>query len=90
MPALSRLKYTRADVRCALPDDYGDIIDELIHSDSAYDEDKELYYTNTIDNIIELDQSDAVIGRDERADSAACNRRLLLSAIFLTAVRAQI
>lgn len=54
-------KYTRAAVRRAMTDDYGDIIDELIHSDSYYDPNKELYHTSMIDNIIELDQADAVI-----------------------------
>lgn len=54
-------KYTRSDVRRALTDEYGDIIDELIHADSLYDENKELYYTSTIDNIITLGQADAVI-----------------------------
>ncbi|MBS7299100.1 MAG: fructose-1,6-bisphosphatase [Eubacteriales bacterium] len=54
-------KYTRADVRRALPDDYGDIIDELIHEDVAYDDDKSLYYASTIDNIIKLGQADSVI-----------------------------
>ncbi|MBQ7793592.1 MAG: fructose-1,6-bisphosphatase [Clostridia bacterium] len=54
-------KYTRAEVRSALPDDYGDIIDELIHADSAYDDDKELYYSSTVDNIVRLGQADSVI-----------------------------
>ncbi len=54
-------KYTRSEVRNALPDDYGNIIDELIHADSDYDDDKELYYSSTIDNIIGLGQADSVI-----------------------------
>ncbi len=54
-------KYTRSEVHQALPDDYGDIINELIHSDSDYGDDKELYYTSTIDNIIRLGQADSVI-----------------------------
>ena len=54
-------KYTRSDVRNALPDDYGDIIDELIHEDVAYDDDKALYYASTVDNIINLGQADSVI-----------------------------
>ena len=84
-------KYTRADVRCALPDDYGDIIDELIHSDSAYDEDKELYYTNTIDNIIELDQSDAVIvAMSELIQRLAIGRLHIIGDIFDRGPRADI
>ncbi len=54
-------KYTRTEVRDALGDDYGDIIDELIHADSDYDNDKNLYYASTIDNIITLGQADSVI-----------------------------
>ncbi len=54
-------KYTRSEVREALPDDYGNIIDELVHADSDYDDDKELYYATTIDSIIALNQADSVI-----------------------------
>lgn len=84
-------KYTRADVRSALPDDYGDIIDELIHSDSAYDEDKELYYTNTVDNIIELDQADAVIvAMSELIQRLAIGRLHIIGDIFDRGPRADI
>lgn len=54
-------KYTRSEVRNALPDNYGDIIDELIHLDCVKDDNKELYYQSTIDSIIRLKQADDVI-----------------------------
>ncbi len=54
-------KYTRQEVRNALPGAYKDIIDELIHADSIIDEDKELYYESIVENIVSLGQADDVI-----------------------------
>ena len=53
-------KYTRSKVRKALPQDYGYIIDELLHT--SHDEiDKREYYENIIESIIEVGQAPAVI-----------------------------
>ena len=84
-------KYTRAAVLRALPDDYGDIIDELIHQNSDYYSDKELYYGSTIDNIIELDQADAVIvAMSELIQRLAIGRLHIIGDIFDRGPRADI
>ena len=53
-------KYTRAKVREALPADYQYIIDELLHT-SGEEHDKQEYYRNIIDTVIEVGQSEAFI-----------------------------
>ncbi|MBR5124697.1 MAG: fructose-1,6-bisphosphatase, partial [Clostridia bacterium] len=53
-------KYTRAKVREALPDDYRHIIDELLHT-SGEEHDKQEYYRNIIDTVIEVGQAEAFI-----------------------------
>lgn len=53
-------KYTRARVRAALPEDFADILDELLHLN--YDaRNKENYYDNIIESVIELGQADAFV-----------------------------
>ena len=50
-------KYTRSKVRKALPQEYGYIIDELLHTN--YDAlNKEKYYANIISTIIDIDRAD--------------------------------
>ena len=49
-------KYTRADVRAALPDDFADIIEELLHEQEGVGN-KHDYYLSIIDTIIALDQA---------------------------------
>lgn len=84
-------KYTRAAVLRALPDDYGELIDELIHQNSDYCSDKELYYSSTIDNIIELDQADAVIvAMSELIQRLAIGRLHIIGDIFDRGPRADI
>ncbi len=53
-------KYTREKVREALPDDYRNIIDELLHT-SGEEHDKQAYYQNIITTVIEIGQADAFI-----------------------------
>ena len=53
-------KYTRAKVREALPADYQYIIDELLHT-SGEEHDKQEYYRNIIDTVIEVGQAEAFI-----------------------------
>ena len=53
-------KYTRAKVREALPADYQYIIDELLHT-SGEEHDKQEYYRNIMDTVIEVGQSEAFI-----------------------------
>ena len=53
-------KYTRAKVRDALPADYQYIIDELLHT-SGEEHDKQEYYRNIIDTVIEVGQAEAFI-----------------------------
>lgn len=53
-------KYSRSKVRKAMPKDYEYIIDELLHAnDNSYN--KEYYYNQIINTIIELDRADAFI-----------------------------
>ncbi len=53
-------KYTRSKVRKALPKEFAYIIEELLHENSA-SMDKEMYYTEIIHTIIDLDQADRFI-----------------------------
>ena len=53
-------KYTRAKVRDALPADYQYIIDELLHT-SGEEHDKQEYYRNIIDTVIEVGRAEAFI-----------------------------
>lgn len=53
-------KYTRAKVRKAMPQDYAEIIDELIHFDPS-DTDKRDYYEKIITTIIDLDRASSFI-----------------------------
>lgn len=54
-------KYTRAKIRGFLPESFGDIIDELIHSNTDYGADKASYYNELINTIVELNQADDFI-----------------------------
>ena len=53
-------KYTRQKVREALPPDFSYIIDELLHT-SGEEHNRQAYYTNIIDTVIEVGQSEAFI-----------------------------
>ena len=53
-------KYTRAKVRAALPKDFQYIIDELLHT-SGEEHDKQAYYQNIINTVIEVGQGEAFI-----------------------------
>lgn len=54
-------KYTRTKIRGFLPESFGDIIDELIHSNTDYGTDKANYYNELINTIVELGQADDFI-----------------------------
>lgn len=53
-------KYTRADVRAALPQDFALIIEEMLHEQEGIDN-KHEYYLSIINTIISLDQADEFI-----------------------------
>ena len=53
-------KYTRSKVRKALPKEFSYIIEELLHEDAVTNE-KQLYYSQIIHTIIDLDQADRFI-----------------------------
>lgn len=53
------VKYTRAHVRAAMPSDLGELLEELLLRDDVHD--KERYYSEMVDAIIECGQADAVI-----------------------------
>ncbi|MCB8985603.1 MAG: fructose-1,6-bisphosphatase [Ardenticatenaceae bacterium] len=53
-------KYTRADVRAALPDDFTNIIEELLHEQEGSDN-KHEYYRSIINTIIATGQAGAFI-----------------------------
>ncbi len=54
-------KYTRSHISRMLPKTFGAIIDELLHADTAFTSDKEMYYSQSILSIVELGQADAFI-----------------------------
>lgn len=56
---LMAVKYTRAHVRAAMPEDLGELMEELLLREDAHD--KRAYYSETVDAIIECGQADAVI-----------------------------
>ncbi len=53
-------KYTRSKVRKSIPKEYAYILEELIHEDGTL-ENKQGYYNNIIDSIIELNRADDYI-----------------------------
>ncbi len=53
-------KYTRSKVRKALPIEFAYIIEELLHEDSV-SRDKQMYYNEIIDTIIDLYQADRFV-----------------------------
>lgn len=53
-------KYTRSKVRKALPKEFAYIIEELLHEDSTK-VNKQLYYNEIIDTIIDLNQADRFV-----------------------------
>lgn len=53
-------KYTRSKVRKALPKEFAYIMEELLHEDNS-SHDKEMYYNEIINTIIDLDQADRFI-----------------------------
>lgn len=54
-------KYMRSTIRKYLPETFGDTIDELIHADRDIDGDKQGYYNECINSIIEMGQADDFI-----------------------------
>ena len=54
------VKYTRSKVRSAMPEEYRDIIDELLHTRDD-EQNKREYYENIISSIIEIGQAGDVI-----------------------------
>ena len=54
-------KYTRSNVRQAMPDEYAYILDELIHVQKDEDDNQVAYHQNIIDTLLELDSADAFI-----------------------------
>ena len=57
---VSASKYTRSVVRKALPEGFGYIIDELLHSQD-YEMDKNEYYKQIVETIIKIGRADAFI-----------------------------
>jgi len=53
-------KYTRADVRKALPPEFAYVIEELLHEQEGVDN-KQAYYQSIIDTIIEIGQGKAFV-----------------------------
>ncbi len=56
---LMAVKYTRTHVRAAMPEDLGELMEELLLREDVHD--KQAYYSETVDAIIECGQADAVI-----------------------------
>lgn len=53
------VKYTRAHVRAAMPGDLGELLEELLLRDDVHD--KQEYYSEMVESIVECNQADAVI-----------------------------
>ncbi len=84
-------KYTRVNIRKALPDDFGDIIDELIHSNTDICENKDEYYNQIIYSIIELGQADAfIVAISNLIQRLAIGRLHIIGDIFDRGPRADI
>ncbi|MCX7714604.1 MAG: fructose-1,6-bisphosphatase [Clostridia bacterium] len=84
-------KYTRANIRKALPEDFGDIIDELIHSNTDLGNDKEEYYNQIISTIIDLGQADAfIVSISHLIQRLAIGRLHIIGDIFDRGPRADI
>lgn len=54
-------KYTRSKIRKVLPDEFGYIIEELLHESPSVKDTKYQYYNRIIDTIIETQRADAFI-----------------------------
>ncbi|MDL2318678.1 fructose-1,6-bisphosphatase [Eubacteriales bacterium OttesenSCG-928-A19] len=54
-------KYTRANVKRALPDEYSFIIDELLHAQPDEDNNQLVYHRKIIETIIQIDSGDDFI-----------------------------
>lgn len=84
-------KYTRASIRQALPEDFGDIIDELIHSNTDYGSDKDDYYNEIIRTIIKLRQADEfIVAISNLIQRLAIGRLHIIGDIFDRGPRADI
>lgn len=84
-------KYTRADIRLALPESFGDIIDELIHANTDYGTDKDEYYNESIRAIINLGQADAfIVAISNLIQRLAIGRLHIIGDIFDRGPRADI
>ena len=68
------VKYTRSKVRKALPDAYRYAVDELLHT-SGEEHDKQEYYRNIIDTVIEVGQAEAFIVALCNLDRPGCFTR---------------
>lgn len=75
-------KYARSSVRAALPDDYGDIIEELLHQQEGIDN-RLAYYESIIATIIEIGQSrEFVIALAEVIQRLAIDRLHIIGDIY--------
>lgn len=84
-------KYTRSTIRKHLPESFGDIIDELIHSDTDYSDDKAGYYNECISSIVELDQAEAfIVDISELIKTLAIGELHIIGDIFDRGPRADI
>ncbi len=84
-------KYTRSGIRAALPENFGDIIDELIHAHTDYGNDKSDYYNQIISTIVELGQADEfIIAMSRLIQCLAIGRLHIIGDIFDRGPRADI
>lgn len=84
-------KYTRAAVRQLLPSRFGDTIDELIHANTDFGSDKEGYYNQCIETIVEMGQSDAfIVEISNLIQTLAIGRLHIIGDIFDRGPRADI
>ncbi len=84
-------KYTRESVRKLLPESFGNTIDELIHAPVDYGTDKEDYYNESINCIIELGQADdCIVDIANLIQKLAIGRLHIIGDIFDRGPRADI
>ncbi len=75
-------KYTRAEVRQAMPEDYAYILDELLHSQKDEDDNQILYHEKILETIIDIDADDFICSLSRLLKRLAVDRLHILGDIF--------
>lgn len=83
MARLMSSKYTREEVRRAIPDEYAFILDELLHSQEDEDQNQHAYHARIVDTLLELNaQREFISALSYLIKSLAVDRLYVLGDIF--------